>query len=109
MFSGISQWWWYIKRVKYLKSYEDHANTTLMYFDSVRSSNIMRQNIGLRDMNATKLPRVNPKKEQIIFAPSQAVMNKILKELPSQYEVLRRWQRRNKVRNKTLTGKVIFT
>jgi len=60
-------------------------------------------------MNATRLPRVNPKKEQIVFAPSQVVMNRILKELPSQYEVLRRWQRRNKVRNKTITGKVIFT
>ena len=80
-----------------------------MYFKSVRSSNMMRQNIGLRDMNATRLPRVNPKKEQIVFAPSQVVMNRILKELPSQYEVLRRWQRRNKVRNKTITGKVIFT
>ena len=68
----------------------------------------MRQKIGLQDLNFTRLPRVNPKKEKMTMGPSEKVMHKILKEIPKEYEKLGRWQRRNKVRNKTITGKVIF-
>lgn len=105
---GLKRWYWYYKRVQYLKDYEAHAHTNLEYFAHVRRTNMMRQKIGLQDMNATRLPRVNPKKEQITMGPSEGVMNRILDDLPYQYEILRRWQRRTKVRNKTITGKVIF-
>ena len=40
---------------------------------------------------------------------SEKVMYTILKEIPKEFEKLRRWRRRNSVRNKTITGKVIFT
>ena len=109
MFNGFKQWWWYQKRVKYLKGYEAHASMNLAYFASVRSNNMMRQKIGLQDLNVTKLPRVNPKKEKVTMGNSETVMKLILSEIPKELAKLKRWQRRNKVRNKTITGKVIFT
>ncbi len=106
---GLKRWYWYQKRVKYLQSFEQHANFNLEYFKSVRQHNMMRQQIGLQDMNMSILPNANPKKEKMTMGSSTTVMNRMLEELPHQYEILRRWQRRNKVRNKTITGKVIFT
>jgi len=106
---GIKRYFWYVKRVKYLRGYEQDAHMNLEYFKFVRRTNLMRQKIGLQDVNMMRLPRVNPKKESMTMGSSETVMNTILKELPYQYEILRRWQRRSKVRNKTITGKVIFT
>ena len=106
---GLKRYIWFLGRVRYLKDYEAHTNTNLAYFSAVRKSNMMRQNIGRADMNFTKLPRVNPKKEKITMGSSEKVMYTILKEIPKEFEKLRRWRRRNSVRNKTITGKVIFT
>ena len=112
MFSleGIKRYIWYVKRVRYLKSYEAHAKTNLSYFASVRAHNPLRQQIGLMDLNMSRLPRVNPKKEKMILGNSTFVMNKFLEEVPKEYEKLQRWRRMKKVSNKyPITGKVIFS
>lgn len=56
-------------------------------------------------MNVTKLPQVNQKKEKLIFAASSVEMHRILQVKLEQYDILRRWQ----CRNKTITGQVFFT
>lgn len=108
-FEGLKRWWWYQQRVKYLQGYSSQATINLEYFKSVRNNNMMRQKIGLQDFNISKLPRVNPKKEKLTMGNSETVLNLMLTEIQKELEKLRRWQRRNKVRNKTITGKVIFS
>jgi hypothetical protein len=104
----LKRYIWYIKRVRYLNSYWKYAVINLAYFQSVRNNNLMRQQIGLQDLNVTNLPRVNPKKKKMMMGNSESVMNGILVDLPKEYEKLRRWRNINYVSNKYPTGKVIF-
>lgn len=105
---SIKRYIWYIKRVRYLESYETHAKLNLEYFQHVRNHNFMRQKIGLQDFNVTKLPRVNPKKTKTMFGNSESVMKQILEDLPKEYEKLNRWRNIKKVSNKYPGGRVIF-
>lgn len=108
-FKRLKQWLWYQKRVEYLKNIENKAKSNLNYFAYVRKYDSMRQKIGLQDMNVSTIPKANPKKEKVTMGPPAVIMKIILEELPYQYEILGKWQRRNKVRNTSLIGKVIFT
>jgi hypothetical protein len=106
----IKRYIWYVGRVRYLKNYEKYARMNLEYFDSVRSNNPLRQQIGLMDLNVSRLPRVNPKKEKMVMGHSTYVMEKFLEEAPKEYEKLQRWRRFKKVSNTyPIIGKVIFT
>ena len=61
-FKRLEQNIWYFKRLMYLKSFERHATSNLSYFKHIRENDMMRQEIGRRDLNRSLLPRSNPKK-----------------------------------------------
>jgi len=109
-FEGLKRYIWYIQRVRYLKNYESHARIMLDYFTNVRTHQPLRQQIGLMDLNVSKLPRVNPKKEKITMGNSNTVMKQFLEEVPKEYEKLQRWRKFKKVSNRyPIVGKVIFS
>jgi len=105
----IKQWIWYQQRIKYLKKELLYAQSILNYFESVRSYDLMRQKIGLNDLNMSKIPRANPKKEKAMFGTSTRVMETIVNVIPNEFEKLKRWRNINNISNKSITGKVIFS
>ena len=95
-FKRLTVYIWYIQRIIYLNRYKTYATTNLNYFKNIRLENPSRQNIGLKDLNMHKLPRVNQKKEKMIIGNSQYVMESILVEIKSEYNKLDRWLKWNK-------------
>lgn len=94
MIQYIKRFIWYKRRLKFLENYRDELNLTLIYFDSVKTYNPYRDNIGEDDLSIMRPPKANPKKTaKYNVGCSTSNITYILDELPKEFAILERFNR----------------